>query len=320
MQKSDLFRCIKCKSKILFLENIQYSKNFIKCISCDKEYKINKGVCSFLDDSTSYADSFGFQWNKFAKTQLDSYTGIPLSKNRFFQTTGWKESLEGLNILEAGSGAGRFTEILASTGARIYSFDLSSAVHANFSNNGGGENITIFQASIYEIPLEINSFDKVICLGVLQHTPDPRKSFKSIASFVKPGGEICVDVYANRYRSMLSWKYFLRPLTKKIDNQVLFNLVSKVVNFVLPISIFLRKIAGKFGARLLPIVEYSHLIKDYQLNKQWAILDTFDMYSPAHDHPCSIQTLKSWFMEEGFVNIHVAYGPNGIIGRGIRPR
>jgi hypothetical protein len=67
-------------------------------------------------------------------------------------------------------------------------------------------------------------------------------------------------------------------------------------------------------------VEYSHLIKDYQLNKQWAILDTFDMYSPAHDHPCSIQTLKSWFMEEGFVNIHVAYGPNGIIGRGIRPR
>ena len=319
MQKSDLFRCIKCKSKILFLENIQYSKNFIKCISCDKEYKINKGVCSFLDDSTSYADSFGFQWNKFAKTQLDSYTGIPLSKNRFFQTTGWKESLEGLNILEAGSGAGRFTEILASTGARIYSFDLSSAVHANFSNNGGSENIIIFQASIYEIPLEINSFDKVICLGVLQHTPDPRKSFKSIASFVKPGGEICVDVYANRYRSLLSWKYFLRPLTKKIDNQDLFNYVSKAVNFILPISIFLRKVAGKFGARLLPIVEYSHLIKDYQLNKQWAILDTFDMYSPAHDHPCSIQTLKSWFMEEGFVNIHVAYGPNGIIGRGIRP-
>lgn len=320
MQKFDLFRCIKCKSKISFPENIHDNENSIKCISCGQEFIINKGVCSFLSNSNTYADSFGFQWNKFSKTQLDSYTGISLSKDRLLQTTCWKGGLEGLNILEAGSGAGRFTEILAQTGARIYSFDLSSAVNANFSNNGSNENVKIFQASIYEIPLKEKSFDKVICLGVLQHTPDPKRSFKSIASFVKPGGEICVDIYANRYRSLFSWKYLLRPITKKIDDKDLFKIISKTVNLMLPVSIFLRKVAGKFGARLLPIVEYSHLIKDYQLNKQWAILDTFDMYSPAHDHPCSIKILKNWFMEEGFVNIHVAYGPNGIIGRGIRPR
>ena len=45
------------------------------------------------------------------------------------------ESIKGLKIIEAGSGAGRFTEVLLKYGAIVYSFDLSNAVCANFANN-----------------------------------------------------------------------------------------------------------------------------------------------------------------------------------------
>ena len=55
----------------------------------------------------------------------------------------------------------------------------------------------------------------------------------------------------------------------------------------------LRKLFGRAGARLVPIVEFSHLGLSHQLNKEWAILDTFDMYSPAHDHPQSMKKVKS---------------------------
>ena len=44
------------------------------------------------------------------------------------------ESIKGLKIIEAGSGAGRFTEVLLKHGAIVYSFDLSNAV-SNFANN-----------------------------------------------------------------------------------------------------------------------------------------------------------------------------------------
>jgi hypothetical protein len=79
----------------------------------------------------------------------------------------WRPTgLKGETILEAGSGAGRFTEILATTGADILSFDLSSAVEANYANNGHNPNVLIFQGDIINIPVREQSMDKVFCLGV----------------------------------------------------------------------------------------------------------------------------------------------------------
>jgi hypothetical protein len=99
----------------------------------------------------------------------------------------------------------------------------------------------------------------------------------------------------------------------------LYKTVSSLVPLLLPLLILLRRAAGRVGARLLPIVEYSNLGLPYELNKEWAILDTFDMYSPAHDHPQSIATVKRWFDEAGFVDVVVKDGPNGVVGRGRKP-
>jgi len=37
--------------------------------------------------------------------------------------------------------------------------------------------------------------------------------------------------------------------------------------------------------------------------REWCILDTFDMFSPAYDQPQNIRTIQSWFKELGFKNI-----------------
>ena len=76
---------------------------------------------------------------------------------------------------------------------------------------------------------------------------------------------------------------------------------------------------GRTGARLLPIIQYDHLGLSRQLNRDWAVLDTFDMYAPAHDHPQTLKTVRKWYGDAGFVNVTVAYGPNGVIARGSRP-
>ena len=60
-----------------------------------------------------YVENWSIQWNQFRKTQLDSYTGYPHTGNRFWNNTKWKpEELAGKWVLEVGSGAGRFTEVL----------------------------------------------------------------------------------------------------------------------------------------------------------------------------------------------------------------
>ena len=48
----------------------------------------------------------------------------------------------------------------------------------------------------------------------------------------------------------------------------------------------------RIGARLIPIVEYYHSGLSDDLNEEWAVLDTFDMYSPRHDHPQSMGSVR----------------------------
>jgi len=164
-------------------------------------------------DPDNYTQNFGMQWNKFDVTQIDRpETGLELSTNRFFAETGWTpEDLADQDVLEVGSGAGRFTQVvLANTKARLWSVDYSSAVEANLRNNAAiaPDRLKLFQSSIYEMPFPDGSFDKVFCLGVLQHTPDFEASVRALVAKAKPGGEIVVDFYPIRgWWTKLNAKY-----------------------------------------------------------------------------------------------------------------
>lgn len=290
----------------------------IECGGCGASYPVERGIPRFVP-ATNYAASFGFQWNIHARTQLDSHSGRPISHDRLWAALGGKADMTAQRVLEAGSGAGRFTEVLMASGADVTTFDYSSAVDANAANQVPSPRLHLFQGDIFNIPLAEASFDTVVCLGVLQHTPDPEAAFISLARYVKPGGQLVVDVYARSAAALLQWKYLLRPVTRRMRKETLYRLIEAVTPPLVPVARVLRKILGRAGARLVPIVEYSHLGLPPALNVQWAILDTFDMYSPAHDHPQSLETVDRWFRAVGFEDVQVRRGPNGVVGRGRRP-
>jgi SAM-dependent methyltransferase/uncharacterized protein YbaR (Trm112 family) len=314
-QQIERLQCPKCRTGALTADD---ADSQIACGHCGAGYPVVGGVPRFVGED-HYAGSFGMQWNRHRQTQLDSHTGLPLSRDRLFHVTGWSENLRGQTILEAGSGAGRFTEVLVGTGAQILSFDLSTAVDANYANNGRASNVLIFQADMSAIPVRPRSMDKVLCLGVLQHTPDPASSFRYLTECVRPGGELVVDVYPARLRSLVSWKYALRPLTRRMNRDRLYQLIARATPPLVPLSARLYKLLGRTGSRLLPIVQYDHLGLSTELNREWAILDTFDMYSPEHDHPQTRSKVREWYRLAGFVDVVVSYGPNGVIARGRRP-
>ena len=290
-------------------------KDKLFCKVCGAEYRFIDGIAR-LTPENNYAESFGFQWNIFRKTQLDSSVLKPISEERLLECTNWSGDLLGHDILEAGSGAGRFTEVLVKTKANLYSFDFSNAVEANYLNNRENSNLTIFQGDIYNIPFLDKSFDHVLCLGVLQHTPDPKKSFFSLSEKVKEGGYLYIDIYTKSLLHSLQWKYLLRPLTKRLPKEFLFSVVNFIVPILIPPTQILKYFFGRFGARLSPIQEFSELDLGKENNKKWAILDTFDMYSPEHDHPKTKKEVISWFEELNYQDITVFYGKNGVVGRG----
>jgi SAM-dependent methyltransferase len=286
------------------------------------QYEIVKGITRFCPVE-NYADNFGYQWNRFSKTQIDSMTRFQnRSEERLFRTTQWSRDLQGQRLLEAGSGMGRFTEVLAKTGADVWTFDYSTAVEANFGNNAKFPNVHFCQGDIYEPPFEPGSFDKVLCIGVLQHCPSPKRAFMSLARFLKPGGQICIDIYPLSLKSLFMGKYYIRPVTKRLSRPALCDFVEFQVGWVFPLTRFLYKRIGRAASALswgLAVADFRrHVDADEDTLKQLSLLDTLDMLGPKYDRPRTVRQVASWCREAGLENIEVFQLAN-VIARATAP-
>jgi SAM-dependent methyltransferase len=263
-------------------------------------YRVVNGIPRFCP-ADNYSESFGFQWNQFDCTQLDVHCGADQSQQRFYAETGWDpQELSQCSVLEVGSGAGRFSEVfLRTTSGVLHSVDYSSAVDANRRNNAAyGERLQLAQASIYELPYADNSFDKVFCLGVLQHTPSFSDSVAALISKTRVGGEIVVDFYPIKgWYTKLHSKYLLRPLTKRLPKPLLLKLIRLNIRWML--ALFDLLCALRLGAltRFIPITDvrgFPSSLSPTQ-RREWAVMNTFDGFSPEFDNPQRVQDVARMF-------------------------
>ena len=321
-----ILRCPSCGGTLELTDGETEGKDVVAggldCSGAERHrFHIRDSVPRFVP-TRNYADNFGFQWNKFRLTQLDSFSGTSISRDRFFSSTGWDPTeMAGKRILDVGCGAGRFTEIALSTGAEVVALDYSSAVEACFANNAGKGRLDCIQANIYELPFARGSFDFVYCLGVLQHTPDVERAFAALATQLAPAGGLAVDVYPSLWRNVASGKYWVRPITKRIAPTKLFRLVETiVVPILLPVSDLVARIPvlGRKLRHFLPVSNYRGVfpLSPAQL-REWAVLDTYDMLAPAYDQPQSAKALRRWFEKQGFDEVEV-FRKGHLIGRGRR--
>jgi SAM-dependent methyltransferase len=290
----------------------------LDCAQCDRSYPIAGHIPRFVPIQ-NYASGFGLEWTRHARSQYDSFTGQPVSENRFFAVTRWPRQLLGEVILEVGSGSGRFTEQAASTGGMVVSLDLSYAVEANWASNGRRPNVLIVQGDVYQMPFSPGTFDRIFCFGMLQHTPNPREAFRSLLPFGKPGASIVVDVYKKTFGSfVLGTKYWVRPITRRINPERLYRWVRGYINVMWPLASLLRRIpkVGKSLNWRLLVADYSADGLQRRFLKEWAYLDTFDMLSPRYDYPQTLKEVRRWFDESELTDVEVEYGYNGIEGRG----
>jgi SAM-dependent methyltransferase len=278
------------------------------------------GIPRFVEDD-GYAESFGEQWNRWRRVQLDSVTGKPISRDRLFEGSRWPEDLSGETVLELGCGAGRFTEVLLAAGAEVWAIDASSAVDAARANLGEHGRLHLAQADLFDLPFEPGAFDRVLCFGVIQHTPDPQRAFLTACSF---GGDIAADVYRTQpYVDRWSAKALWRPLTRRMPRERLRRVVEWYVPRWLPVDTRLARVPklGRFLTAAVPCWNYSGLLPlDEEELRTWAVLDTFDALSPRYDEPQTLETVQAWVREAGLEDADVRYGGNGILVTGRRPR
>jgi SAM-dependent methyltransferase len=309
-----LLRCVSCRGVL------SEGDGALACAACRRTYPVIGGVPRFVP-AENYATNFGFQWNRFRRTQLDSCSGVSISRDRFFRETGWTaDALRGTRVLDVGCGAGRFAEIALGLGATVVAVDYSSAVDACRANLPSAS-LHVVQADVYALPFEPESFDFVYSLGVIQHTPDVERAVKALVAPVKPGGTLVVDVYRKHWKGWLHPRMWLRPITTRVDASWLFGTVEKAVPALMRISNAVGAIPG-VGAqlrRLVPVANHTGLLPLSRAQLQeWAVLDTFDWLAPAYDQPQTAATLHRWLSEAGLQEVTV-FKSDHLTARGRKP-
>ncbi len=289
----------------------------LTCEHCENVFPIRNYVPRFVAPE-NYAVNFGLQWNRFRQTQLDSHSGAPISYRRFFAESGWSpEELRGKRVLDVGCGAGRFAEIALSCGANVVAVDYSSAVDACLYNLRGRGQLQVIQGDIYALPFVPHQFDYVYCFGVLQHTPDVKKSLQLLPGQLRPGGKLAIDVYPKGNFYALWPKYWLRHITRHIPAETLFWITERAVPALLPLSLLIGRlpVVGRKLRHVVPILNYDGVLPlSHAQVREWAILDTFDMYSAIFDQPQSVATVESWLRELDLAEIEV-FRKGFVVGR-----
>ncbi len=293
-----------------------YTKHDNGFIAGSKNAPIEEGILRFVE-SGSYASLFGDQWKEYKKTQLDSYSGIPISENRLNRCLGeLRDKLQGKSVLEAGCGAGRFTEVLLKKGAQLVSADLSSAVEVNQENFPQDENHLVIQADINDMPFADESFDVVVCLGVIQHTPDPDKTIEHLYQLVKKGGMLVIDHYTFNASYWLRLATFYRKKFRKLSSEQTLPATKKLVEKYLPLH---KKAKGKklFSMilnRISPVISYYDFLPQLndQQQKEWAMLDTHDSLTDWHKNFRNKKEITTTLQKLGATDIWCEYGGNGV--------
>ena len=297
------------------------------------QFRVDSGIPRILLSETQYVDAFGEQWNKYRLTQLDSFTKTTISRDRLRRCLGeglWHQLSDAApeavsHVLETGCGAGRFTEVLLDLpAAAVTSTDLSSAVDANQKNCPQSERHRLIQCDINALPFAPGSYDVVVCLGVIQHTPDPEQTIASLFAQTKPGGWLVIDHYA---RSLSNYTkitaLLLRPVLKRLSPRTGTAATEALTKVFIP----LHRLAGKkrwmqrLLSRVSPLLTYYHVYPqmDDRLQYEWALLDTHDHLTDFYKHFRTAGQLRDVLSALGAEEIQVARGGNGVEARCRKP-
>lgn len=284
----------------------------LRCGSCNAVFPIRDGVPRIVREEENYCENFGFQWTRWKALQIDRLGHHDISEQRFFANSPWtREWLKGKLILDAGCGAGRFSDIAGKYGARVVSCDISAAIDAcRDTMRVHGDRANQLQASIYELPFKRHVFDGVFCHGVIQHTPDPAKTMRTLPQFLKPGAPLTYDFYEKTGWDELGvLKYRLRRFTPDLTTEQNLRLAHALTAAFFPLGAALARLPFiHMLTGVLPIA----VVHDKRLSlKQeylWSLLDTFDWYGPKYEIRQNHREVARLLEELGLVDVKGRWG------------
>jgi SAM-dependent methyltransferase len=182
-------------------------------------------------------------------------------------------------VLELGCGTGQMALFLAMSGRVVIGTDLSRLslqLGAEAARRLGVGGVLFVESDLRAPGLQAGAFDVVLSVGVLHHTPDPKRSFAAMARLAKPDGYVVLGLY----------NAFAR-------------LPHRLRRFVARLS----------GFRLIP---FDPVLRERRSEPARRTAWLRDQYQHPEEHRHTLREVKGWFRENDIEYLR-AY-PSAVLG------
>jgi 2-polyprenyl-3-methyl-5-hydroxy-6-metoxy-1,4-benzoquinol methylase len=284
------------------------------CPACEQTFPIVDGIPRLLKEVPSESRQvqrvFDFEHRRFRDSWYTRFE--PRLVEQFLDDCRLPaDFFRGIRALDAGCGSGRWTYALAELGADVTAFDLTSGgIEAAHDHLGERENVTICQANIVRPPFEEQSFDFVMCWGVLHHTPDTRAAFEQLVPLVKPGGTLYVMVYERTRPVRLAGTNLVRRVLRRLPDERRYAACRWLI------------VRNRTLARILdPFLMIAYADQNTgSVDDRTLQFGLFDAYSPRYNHTHTRAEVAGWFEQAGFKEVTVVESHETVKVRGVRER
>ena len=220
----DLLACPKCGGPLessVGPGSLPGSTARLRCGACNEQFAAPGGIPALRvpsDPRTERVREFYSRAPFPGYPPHDSLSALRARAARSEFARRLDESIPGdALVLELGCGTGQLSLFLASADRTVVGADLSRPSLELASEAGaryGLDGAHFIETDLRSPGLRRDAFDVVICSGVLHHTPDPRKSFSSVARLVRPGGVLVIGLYNAYARLPLRLRRGIARLTR----------------------------------------------------------------------------------------------------------
>jgi uncharacterized protein YbaR (Trm112 family)/2-polyprenyl-3-methyl-5-hydroxy-6-metoxy-1,4-benzoquinol methylase len=205
-------------------------------------------------------------------------------------------------VLDAGCGPARLTTVPARSAAHVVGLDMGDHIDRAYARCQHLTNTDFVQGSVLEPPFRPGTFDYVFSIGVLHHTPDPRRGCLQLAKLLVADGAMSIWVYPPEY-----WGGRLRGIVGKLVNKRLSRLPPErsfdiSARWLYPIGQVQMALARRRWTKLLTAPLFILSVPRHP-QKEVMIATIHDYFGPPIISTHTYNEVQGWLHEAGFEDL-----------------